>query len=140
MAPAFFAKLHGASTHFPITLVLCSWMLDTIALIFARRPWSRTVQAAGLWAICAAALTMVPTVVTGLLMTRGSVWGHGMLRLHHLFVWPALALVVGLAVWRVQVRHVEGRKAYAAYLVCGCAAAGLISAAGYWGGELLLAA
>ena len=47
-------------------------------------------------------LGSVPAVVSGLLMTKGSLLGHGALRMHHLFVWPAFALLVGLAVWRVS--------------------------------------
>jgi hypothetical protein len=43
-----------------------------------------------------AALGTVPAVLSGLIMTRGVVMGHGLLRLHHLFVWPAFALIVAL--------------------------------------------
>ena len=65
--------------------------------------------------------------------------GQGALRPHHLFVWPAFGLLIGLATWRLFTGPRSPRPQFVAYLVVTAAAAALMSAAGYWGGELALA-
>jgi len=84
------------------------------------------------------ALGTVPAVVSGLVMSRGVALGHDTLRLHHLFVWPAFALIVGLAVWRVGANPRFENPAPAGYLAAVGLATLLVLAAGYWGGELTL--
>src|SRR6267154_26241 len=103
MEPGLWAKAHGAATHFPIALTLVSVMCDAAGFIFASRPAARDLHAVGYWTIFCSALGSVPAVASGLLMTKGSLLGHGALRLHHLFVWPAFGLLVALATWRVLV-------------------------------------
>ena len=80
----------------------------------------------------------VPAVVSGLVMTKGVLLGHDALRLHHLFAWPAFALIVGIAAWRLLTPEVATPRALACYLAVVAVSAALVSAAGYWGGELLL--
>jgi uncharacterized membrane protein len=139
MEPALWAKAHGASTHFPLALALCSGALDTAGFALARRPVMRDLHAAGYWTMLGAAAGAFPAVFSGLLMTKGSVLGHGALRLHHLFVWPAFALIVALAVWRALAGRRAPRRVFAGYLLGVCLAAGLMLAAGYWGGEMMIA-
>ena len=140
MEPAIWAKAHGAAVHFPIALALGSGALDAAGFALGERPPARELHAAGYWMILAGAVGSVPAVVSGLLMTKGSVLGHGALRLHHLFVWPAFTLLVGLAVWRVCTGPRAPRRIFAGYLLVAGITAGLMSAAGYWGGEMVLAA
>ncbi len=102
MDPMLWAKVHGATTHFPFALVLCSAGCDLAGFVFAGRPAERDLHAAGYWTLLAGALGSVPAIFSGLVMTRGSVLGHGALRWHHLFVWPAFALLIALAVWRAS--------------------------------------
>src|SRR5476651_2455628 len=102
MDTTIWAKAHGATTHFPFALTLCSGALDAAGFALAGRPIVRELHAAGYWTLLLGALGSVPAVWSGLLMTKGSVLGHGALRMHHLFVWPAFALLVGLATWRVM--------------------------------------
>ena len=139
MAPALWAKAHGASTHFPVALALCSGVLDAAGFALAGRPVVRHLHAAGYWTMVGGALGSVPAVCTGLLMTKGSILGHGALRMHHLFVWPAFALIVALATWRGIVGRRATRPIFAGYLLGVGLAAGLMSAAGYWGGEMMIA-
>ena len=74
----------------------------------------RDLHAAGYWTMIGSALGSVPAVFSGLLMTKGSVLGHGALRMHHLFVWPAFALIIATC----NVAR-SGRSARHAARVCG---------------------
>jgi uncharacterized membrane protein len=132
------AMAHGALTHFPIALVLCSGALDGAGFALAGRPVVRELHAAGYWTMLLAALGSAGAVASGLLLTRGGVLGHGLIRWHHLFAWPAFALLIALATWRASVGRRATRGAFAGYLAGVALAAGLVSIAGYWGGELLL--
>jgi uncharacterized membrane protein len=139
MEPMIWAKLHGATTHFPLALMLCSAAADAASFVLGERPLARELQAVGYWTILLGALGSVPAVFSGLVMTKGSVLGHGALRWHHLFVWPAFALLVALATWRVCIARGVTRRVFGVYLTVVVVASGLISAAGYWGGELMIA-
>jgi len=132
-------KAHGAMTHFPIALVLVSAAFDALGFAFAGRPQARDFHAAGYWTMVIGALGSVGAVFSGLLMTKGSVLGHDALRCHHLFVWPAFALVVALATWRALVGRRMTRPMLAGYLVAMVMTSGLMLGAGYWGGELMIA-
>jgi uncharacterized membrane protein len=138
MDVTIWAKVHGAAVHFPIALVLCSWALDASGLLFPGLAARRGLHAASYWTLLGGALGTVPAVVSGLVMTRGVVLGHDALRLHHLFAWPAFALIVGLAAWRSLAPEFATRRAIGAYLGVASLAGILVSAAGYWGGEMLL--
>ena len=55
-----------------------------------------------------------------------------------LFVWPGFGLLITLAVWRLVVRDRASARGFKIYLAGSMLTAVLISAAGYWGGEMLL--
>jgi uncharacterized membrane protein YoaK (UPF0700 family) len=80
----------------------------------------------------------VPAVASGLMMTKGVMLGHDALRIHHLFAWPAFGLVVGVAAWRLLGDGSANERPALSYLAAVGLAAALVSAAGYWGGEMLL--
>jgi hypothetical protein len=133
------AKAHGATTHFPLALALCSAACDAASVALERRPISSGLRAAGYWTMILGALGTVPAVLSGLLMTKGTVLGHDALRLHHLFVWPAFALLIALGMWRaLQGQSATPRRVFAGYLVLASVAAGLMTTAAYWGGEMML--
>jgi uncharacterized membrane protein len=138
MDASLWAKAHGATTHFPIALLVCSAGFDAAGFILAGRPCVRDLHGAGYWSIIVAALGAIGAAFSGLFLTRGSVWGHGALRLHHLFVWPAVGLLVALATWRVIVGRRMTRRMLGGYLAIAALATAVVSAAGYWGGELTL--
>jgi uncharacterized membrane protein len=138
MDAMFWAKAHGAATHFPLALVVCSAVCDFAGVAGGERPFARDLTAVGFWTMLLGALGSIPAVVSGLMMSKGIILGHGALRLHHWFVWPAFTLVIALATWRTLMRGAMTRRAFTAYL-CGVGiASGLMLAAGYWGGELMI--
>ncbi|MDB6127708.1 MAG: putative rane protein [Verrucomicrobia bacterium] len=139
MEPAFWAKAHGATTHFPVALALCSAACDAAGFVLARKPIGNDLRTAGYWTMLLGAIGTAPAVMSGLLMTKGTLLGHDSLRLHHVYVWPAFALLVALGTWRVIQGRSATRRALAGYLILACVAAGLISAAAYWGGEMMIA-
>jgi len=133
------AKAHGATTHFPLALALCSAACDAAGFALERKPIGSGLKAAGYWTMILGAVGTVPAVLSGLLMTKGTVLGHDALRLHHLFVWPAFALLVALGTWRaLHGRSATPRRVFAGYLMLASVAAGLMTTAAYWGGELIL--
>jgi uncharacterized membrane protein len=138
MEQEFWAKLHGASVHFPIALVLCSGALDTAGLIFPGLASRRGLHAAGYWTMVLGAAGTVPAVVSGLIISKGVMLGHDTLRLHHLFAWPAFALIVGVAAWRVLGSAGASRRAPLGYLGFVGLASALVAVAGYYGGEMTL--
>jgi mono/diheme cytochrome c family protein len=139
MDPNTWAKLHGASTHFPIALVLTSVLMEGLALISAAgSPHKRKLRAAAHYTLVIGALGAFPAVWSGLLMTKWDALGHGALRWHHLFVWPAFALLLVLAVWRTLLGEDIPSRTLPWYLGSLGLAAGLMAGAGYWGGEMLM--
>lgn len=138
MDPSIWPKLHGATTHFPIALAICSVACDGAGWIWNDRSGAAGLRSTGYWTMLLAAIGSVGAVFSGLLMTHGSVAGHGALRWHHAFVWPAFALLVGLATWRTVAGRQASRRQFAVYLAVVVVAAALVSGAGYWGGELLV--
>jgi len=140
--PAFWTtlwpKLHGASAHFPIALALVAAVCEAAAFLLVEGTRRDGLRAAGFYSIVFAALGTVPAVASGLVMTKGETMGHDLLLWHHVFVWPSFAAIVGLAVWRVLTGEKASRRAQAVYLLALLVTAGLISAAGYWGGEMIV--
>jgi uncharacterized membrane protein len=139
MDNSFWAKIHGASTHVPLALAGFSWMFDAAGLALARRPAGPQLNIVGYWTMLLAGLGTFPAVASGLLMTKGEILGHDLVLFHHLFVWPAFALLVGLATWRAMVGATTHRRTFGYYLAVSFTAAVLVAGAGYWGGEMLLA-
>jgi uncharacterized membrane protein len=138
MSNEMWAKMHGATVHFPIALILCSGVLDASGSFLPSLPMRRGLHAAGYWTIVLGALGTVPAVVSGLVMSKGVMLGHDAMRFHHLFVWPAFALIVGLAIWRARAGDFDANKAPISYLATVGLASMLILGAGYWGGEMML--
>ena len=138
MDSSLFIKMHGGVTHFPIALIVASVLFDLIGYLLNREPHSRDLHAAAFYALMLGALASFAAVLSGLLIANWEVFGSGSLGKHHLFLWPAFALMVGLAAWRLVVRFGASRRAYAVYIGVSVLTAGLMGIAGYWGGEMLL--
>ena len=137
MDPTNWSKLHGAATHFPIALTLVSAFCDGVALFPGDADRQQGFRLVATVTIVLGALGSYAAVASGLIVARGQVWGHGTLLRHHQFVWPAFALMTGLATWRIIARHRGAQKPPVIYLALMLLAAALMSGAGYWGGELL---
>jgi uncharacterized membrane protein len=131
-------KLHGAMTHFPIALLLFSAACDFISVFFKKLPFARELRSVSFYGLAVAALASVGAVISGIVLSKGDLWGRGYFGWHHRFVWPAFGFLVALAVWRLIVRNAMSRVGLLLYLILMLLASGLIAAAGYFGGELLL--
>jgi uncharacterized membrane protein len=137
--PTLWPKLHGASVHFPVALAMAAALFEGLGFFWPKSsPRKAQLHAAGYFTIILGALGTFPAVLSGLFMTKGEVLGHDALLFHHLFVWPAFTLLVGLGVWRAVVGERASPRSFTLYLVALFLAAGLMAGAGYWGGELLL--
>jgi len=125
-------KLHGAITHFPIALLLFSTACDFGAVILKKPPFARELRSVSLYALAVGALASLGAVISGIALSKGDFgW-------HHRFVWPAFGLLVALVAWRLVVREAMSRFGLCLYLCLMLLASGLVAAAGYFGGELLL--
>jgi len=141
MDNSLWVKMHGGTTHFPIALVMASMAFDLAGSLIPDNPdKSRRagLQAAGFYTLVLGALGSLGAVVSGLVISHGQLWGRGNLARHHTFLWPAFALLIALAVWRLVVGKHASDNAFKVYLAASVVTGGLMSAAGYWGGELLL--
>ena len=138
MDSLFWSKVHGGTTHFPIALLIASALFDLAGYALNREPHSRDLHAASFYALLLGALASFAAVLSGLIITHWETLGGGQLGKHHLYVWPGFALLVGLAVWRLVVRGQASRRAFGIYLGVLIVTAVLMTAAGYWGGEMML--
>jgi mono/diheme cytochrome c family protein len=138
MNSLFWERAHGGLTHFPIALIFVATLFDLLSLIRDRSAKGRDFKAIGYWLVILAALGAVAAVFSGLGLSKWKVMGTGLMRLHHLFVWPAFALILALTAWRVAARNEFSRRAFTSYLITACCACALIGAAGFVGGEMLL--
>ena len=131
-------KLHGATTHFPIALLLFSTLCDFVSVTFKQLPFARGLRLVSFYGLAVAALGSLGAVVSGIALAKGDLWGRGYLGWHHRFVWPAFGLLVALAVWRLVVGCEMSRVGTRVYLILMLLASGFVAAAGYFGGEILL--
>ena len=132
--------MHGASTHFPIALLLASVIFDFLAWRSRDESLRRGLHFAGLGLAIAAVLGGFGAVISGLVMTRGEVLGSGYEKYHHFFVWPAFSVCVALVTWRLVKCRRTPPPNLGFYLVGMSVASALTMGAGFWGGEMLLGA
>lgn len=134
--PSIWSKLHGASTHFPIALMLVSAFCEAASFFGKNAEWRQSYRFVATVTIVLGALGSCAAVVTGLVMSRGQFWGHATLLRHHQCVWPAFALMVGLATWRILAQGEPSRQSATVHFVLLVLTAALMSGAGFFGGEL----
>jgi mono/diheme cytochrome c family protein len=139
MNSLFWERAHGGLTHFPIALIFVATLFDVASFFRGRMKGGRDFNAIGYWLVILAGIGAVGAVASGLVLSKWQVLGVGLVRLHHLFVWPAFVLILALVLWRVAARNEFSRRAFGFYLVAACCACALIGAAGFVGGEMLLA-
>jgi len=133
--------MHGGTTHFPIALVMASVLFDLVGLLApdnADKSRRSGFRAAGFYTLILGALGSLGAVLSGLVISHGQLWGRGNLARHHTYLWPAFGLLMALAVWRLVVGNHASSRSLRIYLAVSMVTAALMSAAGYWGGELLL--
>ena len=138
MNHAFWARLHGGATHFPIALLVVALAFDAAGFWWNDENRQREFRAVGFYVMLAAALAAPVAVFSGLALSKGELLGRGTLALHHYFLWPAFGLLTGLAVWRLVVRDMASRRAFGWFLILAAITAAAMLGAGYWGGEMIL--
>ncbi len=137
MSAPFWAEVHGATTHFPVVLTLVALTCESVAALRWSSPHSSAWRVAGAIVLGAAALSTVPAVASGLVLSRGELWGEGALRLHHRFVWPAFALIIALGVARGLMHRTITRSVHGCFVGGLILSVGLMTAAARYGGALL---
>ena len=138
MNSLLWSRLHGGATHFPIALIFGAALFDTLSFISHESRRRRDFGVIGFWLVTLGALGSFGAVLSGLALSRWEIGGTGQLLRHHLFVWPAFALIVGLATWRLLVGYHPSRRALGFYIGTILISCAVIGAAGFFGGELLL--
>jgi uncharacterized membrane protein len=139
MDKEFWLHLHGGSTHFPIVLLFVSVLFDLLGLYWPDRSARRGLHFAGFCAAFIAVSFTFVAVASGLLISNWRTLGSGSLLRHHIFVWPVFGISIALVIWRLIMRQRASSRAFGIYLLGMVAASALVFAAGYWGGELILA-
>jgi uncharacterized membrane protein len=137
ITPDVWSKLHGASTHFPIALVIVSAFCDAWAWFCGRDELRAKLRFAATVTVVLGALASYAAVLTGLITARWQIWGRATLLRHHQFVWPAFALITAMVLWRVAHQGQPSRREATINLLIMLMAVAAVSLAGYWGGELL---
>src|SRR5690242_10734336 len=99
MNSLFWERAHGGLTHFPIALIFVATLFDILSWFGSSK--GRDFKAIGYWLVILAALGAVAAVVSGVGLSKWKIMGTGLMRLHHIFVWPAFALILALTAWRV---------------------------------------
>jgi uncharacterized membrane protein len=138
MNSLFWSRLHGGVTHFPIALLFGAALFDMLSLVCGGSRQRRDFAVIGFWLVTLGGLASLAAVVSGLALSNWQIGGTGQLLRHHLFVWPAFSLLVGLATRRFLVGYRPSRSAFRIYVgtvLIGCI---VIGVAGFFGGELLL--
>jgi uncharacterized membrane protein len=138
MNPAFWARMHGGATHFPIALLMVSVIFDHAGFWWRNEVRRREFCAVGFYSLFIAAVAAPVAVVSGIALSKGTLMGSGLLARHHYFVWPAFGLLIGLAVWRSVVRERASRRATGCYLALASLTLAAMMTAGYWGGEMII--
>ena len=134
----FWARMHGGATHFPIALLVVSVAFDAGGFWWRESSRQRDFHAVGFYSLLIAAAASPAAVLSGIVLSKGQFIGNGALARHHLFIWPAFSLLVGLAAWRLLVREHPPRRAFGAYLLLAILTTAAMLGAGYWGGEMIL--
>ena len=138
MNSLFWSRMHGGATHFPIALIFAAALFDALGFFLRGRNREHQLSVVGYWLAILGALSSFGAVFSGLALSKWTIGGSGLVLRHHLFVWPAFALIVALGTWRALVGHETSRRGLAVYLcslILGCV---LIGVAGFFGGEMLL--
>jgi uncharacterized membrane protein len=139
MNQVLWARVHGGATHFPIALLTISVLFDHAGFWWRDELRRAEFRALGFYLLLIAAAASPVAVLSGIVLSKGILWGTGMLALHHYFIWPAFGLLIGLAAWRLAMRERSSRRAHGFYLALASVTVVAMMSAGYWGGEMIIA-
>jgi len=133
-------QIPGASTHFPIALLLASVVFDFIARRSRDEGLRRGLHAAGFGSAVVGMLGGIGAAIAGLILTCGRVFGADYERTHHFFVWPGLVACVAFVTWRLMRKGRIPERRLGVYFAGMSMSVLLMTVAGYSGGEILLSA
>ena len=135
--PAFDIRLiHPTVVHFAIGLFVVSVLFDLVGKIFKREQW----HFAAWLNLLAGAIATILTVAFGMtaeLKLKPSLIAHTTLDVHKLLAFSTLFLIIILLAWRVGLRGKFPQKGALLYLLLAGLGVGLMSGAGYYGGEMV---
>src|ERR1700733_5155839 len=117
MNDAFWARMHGGATHFPIALLMVSVAFDHAGFWWRNELRCREFHLVGFYSLLIGSVASPGAVLSGLALSKGKLLGAGALAMHHYFVWPAFGLMIGLAVWRFVMRKRGPQGVGGRYLV-----------------------
>jgi uncharacterized membrane protein len=132
----FWTRLHSGVTHFPIAFIFGAAFFDVLGFFSSSK--QREFQTTGYWLLVLGGAGSFVAMFSGLAVSKWNACGTGLLLQHHLFVWPAFALIVGLTSWRIAVGNNPSKRTLAIYLSVLATTCALVGGAGFSGGELLL--
>ena len=135
----FWLRVHGGATHFPIVLLFVSALLDGFALCWPDKRARHGFHSAASLLAYVGVIASFGAVISGLVISRWRTMGTGSLLRHHVFVWPAFALSIALVVWRLLRGDRSSVRGFVIYVGGMAIASALMFAAGYWGGEMVVA-
>jgi len=129
----FWQHIHGASSHFPIALLIFAWLFDVGGTILGRREW----RVIGFWAVIAAAVISFPAIGSGLTGQLGwfgaKTWEAESLILHRNVALASGGLSQVLAIWRIiRGSKISGGE-WIFYLVLLTAGVGIVGYTGFLG-------
>lgn len=127
--------VHPALVHFPIALVIASFIFDLLGY------WRRNaaLRAAAFWSLVAAAVSIALTVAAGYYDMNRAALGeaHDYVDFHLKVGWTLAIAVVGLTLWRWLVYRRAERSAGGGYLAAAFIVVLLTLFQGWFGGEMV---
>ena len=129
---------HPIAVHFVIALFIVSVLFDLVGA--ARRGKGGRWHAAGWFNLALAALSAIVAVGLGMtaeVLLRPTIEGHYVLDIHKALAYSTLAVVLVLFVWRYALRGRFPTRGAALYLLLAVTGVGLVSGAGYYGGQMV---
>lgn len=128
--------LHPVAVHFSIALFVVSVLLDMAGLIL-RKP---TLHSAAWINLALATIAAVATVVAGMAaepLLKPTPEAHATLDVHRLLGFSSLGAILLLWSWRYALRGRFPVRGALLYAVLSLTAVGIVSGAGYYGGEMV---
>ena len=134
------APLHPIFVHFTIALTAASFALDLVGCVLGQSANGPSTGPAALWALGAAAIVTVGTLVTGVLSRMrapvGNGSAHSYLRVHMALGPLFFGLLLVAFTWRCTLYNSVSVVPWS-YLVLVAAVCAIMTVQGYLGGELV---
>lgn len=129
-------NVHPLLVHFPIALIFAVVACDFIGLVFKKRSFIAAGSILTVFALVAAVFTVISGLLAEDIAWKPPAVGE-LIDTHELLGFIFLGIVVVLAIFRFAVKQkLYSRLGWAA-LAIGIVAAGVVSAGGYIGGEMV---